>query len=181
MKRASALVALSLVLVAGTAQAQQEKASDMNMAASGINFVYSMAKSYIVKTAEQAPQELYSYKPTPEVRTLGQIRGHITNEQHAFCTVAEGKPMPEGGADAEKITDKAAMIAALNAAFSHCDAVYASATDAQLMESRTIFGMKMSLAGLLTFNAAHDMEHYGNLVTYLRMNKMVPPSSQSGN
>jgi uncharacterized damage-inducible protein DinB len=31
---------------------------------------------------------------------------------------------------------------------------------------------------VLAFNMAHDFEHYGNLVTYMRLNGMVPPSSQ---
>jgi len=31
--------------------------------------------------------------------------------------------------------------------------------------------------GAMAFNTAHDFEHYGNIVTYMRINKMVPPSS----
>jgi hypothetical protein len=36
----------------------------------------------------------------------------------------------------------------------------------------------MAKLSILAFNTAHDFEHYGNLVTYMRLNKMVPPSSQ---
>jgi hypothetical protein len=31
---------------------------------------------------------------------------------------------------------------------------------------------------VLNFNVTHVAEHYGNLVTYMRLKSMVPPSSQ---
>ena len=43
---------------------------------------------------------------------------------------------------------------------------------------RELFGMKMARLAWLGFDVAHDFEHYGNMVTYMRLNKMVPPSSQ---
>ena len=42
----------------------------------------------------------------------------------------------------------------------------------------TPFGPDMPRLSALAFNTAHDFEHYGNIVTYMRLNKMVPPSSQ---
>jgi uncharacterized damage-inducible protein DinB len=177
MKRVISAAALLLV-VAANAQAQ-EKASGMNMSVMGITSVYNMAKGNILKTAEQVPQEMYSFKPTPEVRSMGAILGHIADAQHMFCTVAEGKEPPaESAGGAEKLTDKAAIIAALKASFAHCDAVMAKTTDADLMTPHKLFGMDMNTAAILTLNASHDYEHYGNLVTYMRLNKMVPPSSQ---
>jgi len=32
--------------------------------------------------------------------------------------------------------------------------------------------------GVLNINNMHDMEHYGNLVTYMRMKNIVPPSTE---
>ena len=179
MKRAFTTGALLVVLAAGAAQAQaQQKASSMNMTVMGMSAVYNINKAYLLKTAEQVPAEMYSYKPTPEVRSLGAILGHVADSQKMFCAVAEGKAQPNEDAGSDKLTDKAAIIKVLQDSFSYCDAVIAKTTDADLMAPRTIFGMKMNVAGVLTLNTSHDGEHYGNLVTYMRLNKMVPPSSQ---
>ena len=42
----------------------------------------------------------------------------------------------------------------------------------------TMFGQKQNRFWALVMNTSHDDEHYGNLVTYLRINGMVPPSSK---
>jgi len=48
-------------------------------------------------------------------------------------------------------------------------------------ESVTLFGqLKLSRLGALAFNNTHDFEHYGNIVTYMRLNGLVPPSSGGG-
>jgi len=51
-------------------------------------------------------------------------------------------------------------------------------TDAKAAEMVSFFGMKATRLGIMDFNTAHNMEHYGNLVTYMRVLGMVPPSSQ---
>jgi uncharacterized damage-inducible protein DinB len=51
-------------------------------------------------------------------------------------------------------------------------------TDAQGAEARTLFGNPMAASAVLAFNTTHNYEHYGNLVTYMRLNGIVPPSSQ---
>jgi hypothetical protein len=38
-------------------------------------------------------------------------------------------------------------------------------------------GGKQARATVLMGNTNHNNEHYGNLVTYLRINGLVPPSS----
>jgi uncharacterized damage-inducible protein DinB len=70
-------------------------------------------------------------------------------------------------------------VAALNASFAACDGAYAGVGDADLVKPINVFGQQRNVAAVLTMNAAHDMEHYGNIVTYMRMLGMVPPSSQN--
>ena len=40
------------------------------------------------------------------------------------------------------------------------------------------FGGDQPRLAVLSFNTAHDFEHYGNLVTYMRLKDIVPPSSE---
>jgi uncharacterized damage-inducible protein DinB len=56
--------------------------------------------------------------------------------------------------------------------------VFESLTDANASTMANFFGRPMAKLSIMTFNSSHDNEHYGNLVTYMRLNKMVPPSSQ---
>ena len=72
---------------------------------------------------------------------------------------------------------RAELVAALKEAFAYCDATYASLTDASSAAMVPFFGQERTKLSMLAFNTSHSFEHYGNLVTYLRMNGLVPPSS----
>jgi uncharacterized damage-inducible protein DinB len=172
------LVATGLLLAAGTVQAQQ-KASGANPASAGIQAIYNIAKGFIVRAAEQVPEDKYSFQATKDVRTFGQIIAHIADAQTNLCSSATGAEKPYSDATEKNVKGKAALVAALKASFAACDAAYAAATDATLSNATTMFGRGgASVSQVLTMNASHDMEHYGNLVTYMRLMGMVPPSSQ---
>ena len=134
-------------------------------------------KGFLVRTAAKVPDEVWSYKPTPEVRTFAQIMGHIVNAQHLFCSTAAGEKPPQF--DAEKLTTKAELSKALAGSTEFCDKVIAGMDDKKGAENIKFFiGGSSPRALILSFNTAHSYEHYGNLVTYMRLNKIVPPSSE---
>jgi len=139
---------------------------------------YDSVKENLLKTAEQVPEAKLAYQPTKEVRTFGQILGHVANENYVFCGAASGGKGP--GGDFEKTTKKADLQKALADSFTFCDQAFAGLNDQTGAASAEIkdFGMKGTKFSMLAMNTAHDDEHYGNLVTYMRINKMVPPSSQ---
>jgi uncharacterized damage-inducible protein DinB len=146
---------------------------------------YTTNRNFLAKAAEKMPEELYSMRPGPqqEVRTFGQIIGHVANSNYFYCSSAKGEANPAQGTDFEKVTTKAGLGKALNDAFAYCDAVYADLTDASAMETVTLTGannrqVQFVRATRLIQNFAHNNEHYGNLVTYFRIKSMVPPSSE---
>ena len=109
---------------------------------------------------------------------LGQLFGHVANANFMICSTIAGEKSP-ATADFEKTaTTKAALTKALADSYAYCEKVYAATTDAEGGKMVELFGMKMAKLAALGFNTAHNFEHYGNIVTYLRLNKMVPPSSQ---
>jgi uncharacterized damage-inducible protein DinB len=172
MKKA-ALVVVILALGACTVSAQGQA----NPIADGQKFLYTMAKGNIVKSAEKMPEADYAFKPTPAVRSFGQLLGHIADSQYMFCSVVSGKPNPAPGVEKSK-TGKADLVKALNDAFAFCDAAYDGLTDAQAGALVKFFGGDQAKATVLSFNTAHNNEHYGNIVTYLRIKGIVPPSSE---
>jgi uncharacterized damage-inducible protein DinB len=133
-------------------------------------------KAILLRSAEKMPEENYSFKPTESVRTFGQILGHVADSQYAFCAPVVGEK--RASAEIEKTkSSKADLIAALKDAFAYCDRAYEGMTDASAVEMVKHMGRDTPKLGALTTNNVHSVEHYGNLVTYLRMKNIVPPSS----
>jgi uncharacterized damage-inducible protein DinB len=145
--------------------------------ASALKGQYEIAKKNITKSAEKVPEDLYAFKPTPAVRSFGQILGHIADSSQYFCGTASGTPPPQESVEKTK-TSKADLQKALADAFAACDAAYAAMTDAKAAETVKFFGGEQPRLAVLAFNTAHEFEHYGNLVTYMRLKDIVPPSSE---
>jgi uncharacterized damage-inducible protein DinB len=167
------MVYLGVMTMAVPARAQGQ---GMDATIASVKTTYDVAKGYVLKAAAQVPEDKYAYQPTKEVRTMGQLFGHIADASAMICATATGQKPGAGGA--EKITAKAELQKALAAAFAACDKAIGSVTTANANESVGLFGMTHTRVGALAFNTAHIFEHYGNLVTYMRLNNMVPPSSQ---
>ncbi len=143
----------------------------------GIKGIYNISRSNVVRAAEKMPEENYSFKPTPEVRSFGQILGHVADAQYLFCSAAFGETNPAPGIEKSK-TSKADLVKALNDAFAYCDKAYSAMTDAHAADMVKFFGRDQAKLTVLAFNSAHNMEHYGNLVTYMRIKGLVPPTSE---
>ena len=140
--------------------------------------LYEQFKGYLIASAEQMPESNYSFKPTPEVRSFGQIIGHVASANYMFCSAALGEDNPNSR-QLEQLPTKAELVQAIKDAFSYCDQAY-DMPMRRAMEQVTFFGQQGSRMWVLTFNMSHDAEHYGNLVTYMRLKGMTPPSSQGG-
>ncbi|MEK7402838.1 MAG: DinB family protein [Gemmatimonadota bacterium] len=173
-----------LVLAATPALAQQPTAqaatpampSPSNGGVTAAKAVWMIPHGYVVRALEQTPDSLLSFKPTPAVRSLGELFAHVADGEHLFCSLALGEPMMDAGVEKSKKT-KAEFMQALKESAAHCDKAYAQ-TDAQAMTPASFMGQQSNRMFLLGMNGAHDYEHYGNMVTYLRLKGITPPSSQ---
>ena len=176
MKR---VLSLLILFALATAPAfAQGGASPANPLTQGSKGAYETVKGYLTKAAEQVPENLYGYKATPDVRSLGQLLAHVADANYMICGAAAGERAPGGDIEKTKTT-KAEIGAGLAASFAYCDKVWAATTDASAATPvKMPFGPTMPRLSALAFNTSHDFEHYGNIVTYMRLNKMVPPSSQ---
>jgi uncharacterized damage-inducible protein DinB len=146
----------------------------------GYRVPYDIVKGHITKAAEQMSEADYAFKPTPDVRSFGQLLGHIANANFMICSAAGGDKSPAAG-DAEKLATKAEIQKALADSFAFCDTAWTAVGGERGTAPVELFGMKFSAASAMSFNSAHDWEHYGNIVTYMRLKGMVPPSSQGRN
>jgi uncharacterized damage-inducible protein DinB len=134
-------------------------------------------RALVLRTAEKVPENLYEFKPTPDVRSLGGVIGHIADGNLLLCGIANGDKPAFNQAN-EKKTTRAELVSALKASFAACDKVFAATTDTNATTPVDLFGQKETRLGVLAFNNSHMWEHYGNLVTYMRLKNIVPPSSE---
>ena len=151
-----------------------------NPMVAAIKAQHEQVKGYLLKTAEMVPENLYSFRATPEVRTIAQLIGHVADGSAGICASASGDTPPSLNAE-KSMTSKAQLTKALAEALAFCDKVIAGMDDKRAMEATKFFVGGTSPRGMiLAFNTSHNFEHYGNLVTYMRLNKIVPPSSAPG-
>ena len=125
----------------------------------------------IMKSAAVMPESKYSYRPTKDVRSFAEILDHIADISYILCSGSKGEATPASGHAADS---KTKMKARLKGAFDYCDGVYSGFTDARLNAPADFFGFKTNKMFLLTQVGNHDALHYGNLVTYLRLNGLEP-------
>jgi hypothetical protein len=88
---------------------------------------FDMIKANVLKTANKVGPELYSFKPTPEVRSMGEILGHVADANFGICAAAAGEKPTQGGF--EKKTAKADIVKGLTDSIAYCDKVIASLSD----------------------------------------------------
>jgi uncharacterized damage-inducible protein DinB len=139
--------------------------------------VWKDITAFITTAAEELTQAQYDYRPTASVRTFGQLVAHVAGAQNMFCAAALGDP-PRTEDEFEKPgATKAQMVAALKASTEYCAKAYGQ-TDAAVQQPIKLFGQDRTRMYALVLNGAHNGEHYGNIITYMRMLNLVPPSSR---
>lgn len=148
-----------------------------------VNAFYTTITGYITRTAAMVPAEKYTWQATPDVRSFARLFAHITDDNNGACAALAGvTPAPPrmdtgaAGAFAADKMAKADLEKALADSVALCQKAFATVNQPNMMESAGGRGTRTKI-GSLMYNTSHINEHYGNLVTYLRLNGMVPPSS----
>ena len=161
----------------GPQTVQPPAVSAENPLTSWNKLAYARVKDILMRSAQKMPEENYGFKPVDTVRSYGQIVGHLADAQYLFCSIALGEKNP--GLDIEHSkTTKSDLIASLTTAFAYCDKAYDTMTDATGAQMIKLFGNDAPRFSALEVNNMHNLEHYGNLATYMRIKGMVPPSSE---
>ena len=165
---------VSVSVLASLAHAQQgmpNPTAAPNPLTMTLSIFRSNMQDKIMKSADKMPESKYSYRPTKDVRSFAEILTHVGDISYILCSNAKGEATP--GTTAAK-SSKAEIKAYLKGAFGYCDGVYSGFTDAHLNDPADFFGVKTNKMFVLMQVANHDALHYGNLVTYLRLNGLVP-------
>ena len=141
------------------AQSTPEKTPDVS---TELRNGFNEVNEWVTKAAEMVPAEKYNYRPVDTVRTFGQLIAHVTDSYNFFCARGAGNKVEWSDAVEKGGTDKDTLLPKLKEAVGKCNAAYGS-SNGQL---RPLFS-----------NVGHTSLHYGNIITYLRMMGLKPPSS----
>jgi len=132
-----------------------------------------------VDAAEAMPAEKYDFAPPVTagefkgVRTFGEQVKHVA-EANAYFFHDPTAPLVDDRADYAKLKTKAEIVQKLKDSFAMAHAYIASITP----ENAFVMTKTGTRAGMAAFGIAHLMDHYGQMVEYLRMNGIVPPASR---
>ncbi|HJU90010.1 MAG TPA: DinB family protein [Gemmatimonadaceae bacterium] len=174
-----AAIAVGIILSSSTLTGARASGDAATLAVGTHKQLWQQQVGYITTVAEELSEADYAYKPTKDVRSVGQLIAHVAGAQNLMCAAALGDP-PRDETEIEKSAKtKAEIVAALKASTQYCMRAYAQTDEAAAAPAK-LFGRDFTRLFALGLNAVHDGEHYGNLVTYMRMKGMVPPSSRSG-
>jgi len=153
------LCCLLLSAVSAFAQSTPAKAPDFS---TEVRNGFNEVNGFVTKAAEMVPADKYNYRPVDTVRTFGQLIAHITDTYNYFCAHAVGNKVEYSEAVEKAGTDKDTLLPKLKEAVGKCNAAYSS-NSSQLKP--------------LFINLGHTNLHYGNIITYMRMMGLKPPSS----
>jgi hypothetical protein len=145
-----------------------------------VNGFYTPIAGYITRSAEMVPEDKYTWQATPDVRSFARLFAHITDDNNGACAAIAGvNPAPgrvDTGAAGNWAADKMAkadLVKGLTESVALCQKAFTMVEPSTMMEMN---GRRTRIGGLI-YNTSHINEHYGNLVTYIRLIGMVPPSS----
>jgi uncharacterized damage-inducible protein DinB len=166
-----------VLFVVGMLVPSRASAQGTNPLSAGAKAQFTGISSFVTRSADKIPDNLFSFRATPEVRTIAQLFGHIADAYFGMCSAADGGKPPQQGLE-QSATSKAALVKALAEGVAYCQSVMDRMTDQQGAESVPFYFGPTPRLSILYFVTTHTYEHYGNLVTYMRLNKIVPPSSE---
>jgi uncharacterized damage-inducible protein DinB len=184
MKKSVALLVFAALLLAMNAAAQGKASAKAPRPAQSATqealTAWNEIGRKLVAMAEDWPESKYDYKPTPEVRSFAEQLLHVAGTNYYFTNTALDKELGPEDLPRDKYKTKADIVAALKKSFADGAEAFKQKGDAGM--SATVkhpFGNYMAhLASIAWDVTEHSGEHYGNLVVYYRLNKMVPPESR---
>jgi uncharacterized damage-inducible protein DinB len=161
-------------------------APSTNEPGAALNASLAIVEREFTSAAEAMPDDKYSFVPSTGefkgVRTFAQQVKHVAAANYYFGSGVLGEKTPaEAGGDngPDNLKTRAEIVKFLKDSFVYLHTALGSVTAQNQMDQiDSPFGRKVPRLSLASFSLAHPMDHYGQMVVYLRMNGIVPPASR---
>lgn len=169
---------LGAVSLASCASGALAQAAGSQGAVADVQHSYAGLKGNILKAADKMPAELFSFRPTPEVRTFARVVNHVSEAQLRACGALNGTAVDALAKVPAETADKGAIVAALQASFAECDKAFAGLQESTLLQTIPMGPMTRARVSVAWMVVSHDNEQYATLALYLRLKGLTPPSSE---
>ena len=179
--RRSALVAVLAVLGAGPAFAQTQPSFPATSFLTPTKATWDSTRNLVTGLVEAMPEDKYDFRPTPTVRPFREIAIHLIGENYTFFSRVSGDNL--GSNDRfNSLKSRDEIVKALRESYDYGAKVWAGLTEEkalEMIEGRG--GQKVQRWSAILGVIQDNMNHYGNLVVYARLNGVVPPRSAPRN
>lgn len=152
------------MLVLGTLEAQNP------LTTTATQRYFNVVRRNLEVSADLMPAEKYSFRLTEGQMTFAQWLVHSTQRNYSDCATLKSESVPEAERQAASLKEKAEVSKALKDSFAYCAAALETLDDQKAISSA-------AMSSALLHLVVHNNEIYGNIVGYLRVNGIVPPST----
>ena len=182
------LLTLPLAAQAPAAKAPASAPAAEPTVGAAMDGTYQWVPMQFIGAAEAMPGDKYDFAPTQGefkgVKTFAQQVKHVAAANNFFAALILGEKsditMANIEMGPENLKTKAEIMAYLKDSFAHVHKAFGALTSAHATaEMKNPLGPGTTTPlGIATLMAFHDMDHYGQMVVYLRMNGIIPPASR---
>ena len=173
MKRA---LLLFLLIGAGPALAQNQKLPEGIW--QGYDGEWLHVSQQLIALAEATPEEKFSWRPAPGVRSTSEVYMHIVEANFGLLSVTGPKMPADMKEGMEKsVTAKADVISWLKRSLEAVKQAHLAVTPKDLQRKVHIYDRDATVDGMYLRIIVHANEHMGQLIAYARMSGVVPPWS----
>jgi uncharacterized damage-inducible protein DinB len=174
----AAIAVIAAVAAVATPACRQQPAVDSRVAHELLTSWYDLERK-LLEMAEDFPEDRYGYKPTREVRSFSEILHHVTEENLVYVQTARGERVDRDALDRQHVNGRKELVEFLKKSFDEGAALIANTTDRDMLEQVTNpYGKRLTRLAFWLELVQHAAEHYGNLVSYYRLNDLVPPETR---
>jgi hypothetical protein len=136
-----------------------------------IDRYFNYVRQFLESAAESMPAEKYNFRLTPAQMTFGEWINHSTERNYLDCSTLRGEPNPMPKSKTDLLKGKGEIIEHLKDSFTYCVTTFDKLDDQKILSSPQ---MTASFLHIIV----HNNEIYGNVVGYLRVSGIVPPSTE---
>ena len=180
-----ATAATPALLAQGGSTPQQQPPSVTSV----LNMHYGIVEQEVVSAAEAMPEEKYSFAPTSGefkgVRTFAEEVKHIGFANHLFFgplvgETIDAKSIEQNANGPAELKSKAEIVQYLKDSFALGHRAISGITPENAVTplAKPVFPFLSTRLAIANIGAWHSMDHYGQMVEYLRMNGIIPPASR---
>jgi hypothetical protein len=136
--------------------------------AQSIRNTFKYVNGKILEMAQEFPEDKYSFRPKPEMRSFGEVIVHVQSGIVYAAKAGRGEKASWDEVDPKLYPTKAEIVAAMEKSLNDATEVLKNVPDDRFNETLNPWLSVIE----------HSAEHYGLLVAYYRANGLVPPESR---